>query len=100
MTEQERDDVVGRAVSALGQRRTFRKDGRTIELAFLAREQDWRPLKASWWRGKEVSIIGADLAGNFFLRHCDGTVRYWHHADQTDIVVAKSVSDFVQHIGY
>jgi len=34
---------------------------------------------AHWWRGKEVCIIGADLEGNFLLRHCDGTVRYWDH---------------------
>ena len=92
------EDHVLRAVTALGVRRIFRKDGITIELAILAREEDWRPLKAPWWRGKEVSIIGADLGGNFFLRHCDGTVRYWEHGQGADIVVAKSVREFLQHI--
>jgi hypothetical protein len=52
-------------------------------------------LKADWWRGKEVCIIGADLGGNFLLRHCDGTVRYWDHARQADEVLALSVRSFV-----
>ena len=88
-----------RAVTAVGIRNTFQKDGRTIKIAMLIRMADWRPLRAPWWRGKEVCVIGADLDGNFFLRHCDGTVRYWQHRTQEDVVVAKSVREFAQHIG-
>jgi len=96
MTE---EDALDRAVTSLGVRRTFRKDGWTIELAALVRTADWRPLDAPWWRGKEVCIIGVDLEGNFLLRHCDGTVRYWQHRERNDLIVAKSVREFAQHIG-
>ncbi len=44
---------------------------------------------------KEVCIIGADLSGNFLLRHCDGSVRYWDHQSQADVVLAPSIRDFV-----
>ena len=53
------------------------------------------PLVAPWWRGKQVHILGADVDGNFFLRHCDGSVRYWEHAKQTDTIVAKSEREFL-----
>src|SRR6185369_2341975 len=67
---------------------------RNLIIAALIRESDWRPLSASWWRGKEVSIIGVDISGNFFLRHCDGSVRYWDHSTQTDTVIAPSGHEF------
>jgi hypothetical protein len=38
---------------------------------------------------------GADLSGNFFLRHCDGSVRYWDHQAQADTAIAPSVRDFL-----
>jgi len=79
-------------------RHTFRHGDRMITIACLIRNADWRTLEADWWRGKEVCIIGADLDGNFFLRHCDGTVRYWDHRRQADVVVARSVKDFVEGI--
>jgi len=99
MADVTEEDLLARAVADLGVRRTFRKDGLVIELALLAREPDWRPLDASWWRGKEVCIIGADLDGNFILRHCDGSIRHWRHREQADVIVAKSVREFVQHVG-
>ncbi|NKJ42407.1 hypothetical protein [Novosphingobium sp. SG720] len=71
---------------------------RKLTLAFLIRAGDWRPLDASWWRGKEVSIIGADIYGNFLLRHCDGSVRYWDHQRQTDEIIASSVVEFCERI--
>jgi hypothetical protein len=52
------------------------------------------PLKAPWWTKKEAYIIGADLSGNFFLRHSDGSVRYWDHSAQTDTIIAPSVGEF------
>jgi len=73
-------------------------DGRCVEIAVLLREEDWRPLAAPWWREKQASIIGADLAGNFFLRHCDGSVRYWDHSAQTNLTVAPSVQEFARRI--
>jgi hypothetical protein len=85
----------GRAINNLWQRRVFRLGQIDITVACLIREEDWRPLKAPWWRGKEVCIIGVDLSGNFLLRHCDGSVRYWDHRSQTDIALAPSVRDFV-----
>ncbi|WP_332744317.1 hypothetical protein [Hydrogenophaga sp.] len=69
-------------------------DGRLVEIALLLREADWRPLDAHWWREKQASIIGADVDGNFLLRHCDGSVRYWDHKAQANLVVSASVRDF------
>jgi hypothetical protein len=88
-------DPIDRAMKDLWRRRTLRLGGRRMTIACLLRPADWRPLKADWWRGKEVSIIGADMEGNFFLRHCDGSIRHWDHRAQSDTVVARSVHDFV-----
>jgi hypothetical protein len=33
--------------------------------------------------------------GNFFLRHCDGSVRYWEHKAQADAIIARSVREFL-----
>ena len=68
---------------------------RNLIVACLIREADWRPLKAPWWRKKEACIIGADMNGNFFLRHCDGSVRYWEHKAQADTIIARSVREFL-----
>ena len=76
-------------------RRTFRHGDREIVVACLIRTPDWRLLKAPWWRGKEVCIIGADLDGSFLLRHSDGTVRLWDHRSQNDAVLAPSGREFV-----
>jgi hypothetical protein len=89
-----------RAIKDLGVRRTFRHGTRTIEIATLVREADWRPLRAPGWRGKEVCVIGTDLAGNFFLRHCDGSVRYWQHSLKADTVLTPSVDEFIRSIDY
>jgi hypothetical protein len=86
------------AIRRLWPCRTFWHGERKIRVACLIRQTDWRPLEADWWSGKEVYIIGADLDGNFFLRHCDGTVRYWDHQAQVDVVIAPSVQDFVVRI--
>ena len=88
-------DPIDRALALLPIRRTFRDSHREIEVAFLLRTADWRPLKANWWHGKEVCIIGADLNGNFFLCHCDGSVRYWDHDTRDDAILAPSVKEFV-----
>jgi hypothetical protein len=90
----ERPDAIDAAIKQW-HRRTFRHGGREIVVACLVRTSDWRPLKAPWWRGKEVCIIGADIDGNFLLRHSDGTVRLWDHGSKTDTVLAPSVRDFV-----
>jgi hypothetical protein len=74
---------------------TFVHGERSIRLVFLLPETLWRPLRASWWRGKEVSIIGGDEAGNYLLRHCDGSVRLWDHARNADEVLAPSVREFL-----
>jgi len=94
----EQPDPIDRAIRRLWPHRTFRHGTRTITIAILIREKDRRPLTAPWWRGKQVSIIGVDLDGNFLLRHCDGSVRYWDHHSQSDTVVAASVREFVERI--
>jgi len=92
------DETFDRAMQNLWARNVFRHNGRALTIATLIRSTDWRPLKAPWWRGKEVYLIGADLDGNFFLRHSDGSVRYWDHKQQTDIVLAPSIKDFAGRI--
>lgn len=86
------------AIKNLVMRRTLQHGARTLHVAFLIRDVDQRPLDAPWWHGKEVSIIGADLDGNFFLRHCDGSVRYWDHKAKSDSVIATSVRDFLRQL--
>ena len=95
---QEPVDPMERAIKSIGWRRRVQIQDRFVTVACLIRQDDWRPLKADWWRGKEVCVIGADLDGNFFLRHCDGTVRLWEHRVQADTVVAPSVREFVSRI--
>ena len=94
----QQSDPIEKAIQWLGFRRTFLHGERKILVGCLVRTPDWRPLRADWWRGKEVCIIGADLDGNFFLRHCDGTVHLWEHQLQRDTVLAPSVRDFVERI--
>jgi len=57
-------DPMDKAIRNLSICRTFRNGDREIQIACLVREADWRPLKAAWWRGKEVCVIGADLEGS------------------------------------
>jgi hypothetical protein len=88
-------DPIDKAIAQLWFRRTFPLGDRNLVVACLIRTSDWRPLKAPWWTKKEACIIGADLSGNFFLRHCDGSVRYWDHQAQADTAIAPSVRDFL-----
>ena len=91
-------DPIEHAHARLWPHRTFRFGDRSMTIACLIRTADWRPLDAPWWRGKQVSIIGVDLGGNFFLRHSGGAVLYWDHRLQADTVVAASVREFVEKI--
>jgi hypothetical protein len=77
---------------------TFRSGAREIRLLFLLPESLWRPLDARWWKGKEVCIIGGDEDGNYVLRHCDGTVRFWDHGRGSDETVAPSVRSFLDQL--
>ena len=88
-------DHIDTAIRNLGMCHEIRYGERILTVACLIREADWRPLKAPWWRQKDAYIIGVDLDGNFFLRHCDGSVRYWDHKTQSDSLIAPSVRDFV-----
>ena len=76
-------------------RNTYLSDAKKIIVACLIRDEDTRPLTAPWWKGKEVYLIGVDLDGNFLLRHCDGSVRYWNHETQSEQIIASSVREFV-----
>jgi hypothetical protein len=91
-------DAIDKAIANLMLNRRIQLADRVLTVALLIREADWRPLKAPWWHQKEACIIGADLDGNFFLSHCDGSVRYWDHKTQSDSVIAKSVRDFLQQL--
>lgn len=73
---------------------TYTIGERLVRVLFLMPTSMWRPLRVSWWKGKEVSIIGGDEHGNYLLRHCDGSVRLWNHAVAADEVLAPSVRAF------
>jgi hypothetical protein len=88
--------AIDRALNCLHDRRLVRLPDREAAVACLIRASDWRPLKAPWWKGKEACIIGVDTSGNFFLRHCDGGVRYWDHTAGTDTIIAPSVAAFCE----
>src|SRR5262245_56244072 len=75
--------------------KAFRLGDRTVHIVFMLPDSLWRPLNASWWRGKEVSIIGGDENGNYLLRHSDGSVRLWDHGRAADEMVARSVRAFL-----
>src|SRR5262245_35669460 len=91
-------DPMENATRDIGRRNRIRCGDRVLEIACLVRQSDWRPLKINWWRGKEACVIGADLDGNFFLRHCDGSVRLWDHHSRSDSIVAPSVREFLSRI--
>jgi len=91
-------EYIAKAVKNLGICNQFRLGERVLTIACLLRDNDRRPLRAPWWRKKESYIIAADIDGNFFLRHCDGSVRYWDHKLQSDCIVAASVSEFISKI--
>lgn len=93
------EDVSSVSVKALFGENRVRIGEREVFVVLLIPESEWRPLSASWWRGKEACIIGADESGNFFLRHCDGSVRHWDHKLGADLKIATSVRDFITMIG-
>lgn len=88
-------DEVGKVIRRLGYSRLFQHEDKKITVALLVREEDWKPLDAPWWRGKQVRIIGADIEGSFLLGHCDGSVRLWNHALQSDEIIAPSIRAFI-----
>jgi hypothetical protein len=86
------EPALEKAASSIGVKPILDVDGREIHVVGIFA---WSPpLIAKWWRGKQVTIIGVDVDGNFFLRHSDGSVRYWEHSKKSDSVVAKSVKEF------
>ena len=88
-------ELIDRAIKNLWLENNYYHGDRKLVVACLIRSEDIGPLKAPWWRGKEVSLIGVDIDGNFFLRHCDGSVRYWDHSKQSDEVISPSVREFI-----
>jgi hypothetical protein len=90
--KQMNDEHLQKAAKWIGVKPIFEFGGREVHVVCVI---PWSPpLIAEWWRGKEVSIIAADVDGNFFLGHCDGSVRFWEHSKRSDVVVAKSVKEF------
>jgi hypothetical protein len=95
-----RDHEAIERVRSDGRRKTFAiGPDRELKIAFLIGGADWHPLRAPWWRGKDASIIGADLDGNFILRHCDGSVRLWNHSMKEDEIIAPGVLEFCNRLG-
>ena len=87
-----------KAIKELWFRNVFAAESTKFRIALLIREEDWRPLDAPWWRDKQVYVIGADVDGNFLLRHPSGAVLYWDHKAQASQNLAKSVDEFASQI--
>ena len=86
------DPALEKAASQIGVKPIIEVDSREIHVVGIF---SWSPpLIARWWRGKSVAIVGVDVDGNFFLRHTDGSVRFWEHSKKAETKVAKSVSEF------
>lgn len=51
-----------------------------------------------WYRGTEMRLIGLDGCGNFYGLHCSGEVRFYKHADESGITLAKSEKEFLSGI--
>ena len=98
MTHGPKETAVIAAVNRLHYRRHVLVDGSVVELVLLVHPDGQRPLQAEWWSGKEASIIGVDISGNFVLRCSDGSVVYWSHRDAKATVVAPSVREFIASI--
>ena len=95
MHKKMKEDQYELARKNLWHKGTFLLGEKKIVMASLIRDEDTRPLKVPWWRGKEIYLIGVDVNGNFLLRHCDGSVRYWSHETQSEQKIALSVHEFV-----
>jgi hypothetical protein len=84
-------DPMEKAIKNIGWRNKIRCGDHVIQIACLLRHNDGRPLVADWWRAKEVCVIGAAINGDFFLRHCDESVRVWEHSSKIDSIVAPAL---------
>lgn len=89
-----------KAIKSLGIKRSVNLAGKSIQLACLIREEDRRPFRANWWKGKESYLMAVADNGNFLLRHCGGYVIYWDHSERRGEIVAKSESEFLSMIEF
>lgn len=96
MTSEKQNEAVERAIKRLWDKNLFPFHDGFLKIIHILPPFSSRPLRMSWWRGRDVSLIAIEENGNFFLRHCDGSVRYWIHADQRSEVVTASVKGFVR----
>ncbi len=87
------NDELEKAARLLALNNSFVLEDRKAQIVAII--PDMKLLDAPWWKGKEAYLIAVDVDGNFFLRHCDGSVRYWNHKTQTDTTVSKSLKEFV-----
>lgn len=92
------ETAVVRAINSLHFKRHVNVNGVAVELVLLVHPEGRRPLQAEWWTGKEASIIGADVFGNFLLRLSDGSVGYWDHREAKVSAVAPSIRAFIESI--
>ncbi len=83
------------AIANLGVKRKYVHEGVTYTVAILVREEDQRPISAPWWRGKQASIVGVDIEGNFFIHHCSGKVSLRINATQEEIELSNSLGEFL-----
>jgi hypothetical protein len=93
------DDLIEKATAKLPEKNTYKKGDRIFLVRSLFPHSLWRSLKDPLWKGKEAYPIGTGDDGNLFLRHCDGSVRYWNPKTGQDEVLSSSVRDFLAHLG-
>jgi hypothetical protein len=87
--------IIEKAIAQLDLKNTLLIGDRQFVIRSLLPHSSWRPMKVSWWFGKEACIIGFGDEGTVYFRVCDGTVRYWDNKKSQHEILSASVRQFL-----
>ena len=85
--------AIRQAIAALPKYRVIRTVHDEFELRKLFPVELWRPHTEPCRQAGSL-ILGEDSCGNFFLYAPDGSVSFWDHETDDEIVLAASVEEF------
>lgn len=85
--------AVAKAIAALPTRSAFKTGSNEFGVRTLFPIQSWRPHTQPCRQAGSV-ILGEDSGGNFFLYAPDGSVSFWDHETDEEIVLAPSAEEF------
>jgi hypothetical protein len=93
--------VVERARDGLKERRIFRSSGaKEYELCELYPVDRWTNETRIWLRNcerteEELSVIGRDSCGNYFLLLSSGSIAFWDHETDIEAVLSPNLQEFL-----